>query len=140
VTACAIDFVALVNCQVRIFSREVEYGPPFFVAEFTPLGAKGLDTGEGVPLHAIILASVNSHSDLPLFQGTGVQIYHCGMGTGDRRPPGMGGLQGWVATGMDGQLPWTGGQLTWTRPGNWGWMATGSLKVVEGIQGKLKGR
>jgi hypothetical protein len=65
---------------------------------------------------AIILASVNSHSDLPLFQGTGVQIYHCGMGTGDRRPPGMGGLQGWVATGMDGQLPWTGGQLTWTRP------------------------
>jgi hypothetical protein len=51
VTACAIDFVALVNCQVRIFSCEVEYGPPFFVAEFTPLGAKGLDTGEGIPCY-----------------------------------------------------------------------------------------
>jgi hypothetical protein len=59
VTACAIDFVALVNCQVRIFSREVEYGPPFFVAEFTPLGAKGLDTGEGVPLLLLIVENIS---------------------------------------------------------------------------------
>jgi hypothetical protein len=50
---------------------------------------------------AIVLASVNSHSDLPLFQAMGVQIYHCGMGTGTGSHP------GWAAS-RDGRLPGPG--------------------------------